>query len=80
MKPFKAKAHIHSLDGAMGKITVLENKDNTNYIVDYNGVKCTAIFNWAICSFFVDDIYGIIKEDKKWKTYFTITAIQEYLI
>lgn len=63
MKPFKAKAHIHSLDGAIGEITVLENKDNTNYIVDYNGVKCTAIFNWAICSFFVDDIYGIIKED-----------------
>lgn len=61
MKPYKALAHINSLKGEMKEITILEQKDN-NYIVDYNGVRCTAIFNWFNCQFYVDDIYGIIKE------------------
>ena len=42
----KTKAHINSLDGKMDDITVLEDKGNNHYIVDYRGVKCTAIFNF----------------------------------
>lgn len=66
MKPFKTQAHIHSLDGAMDKITVLDETMNgrqTMYIVDYRGVKCTAIFNYFNCTYYADDIYGIIKEN-----------------
>lgn len=44
MKPYKAMAHIHSLNGEMREITALENKDGTNFIVDYGGMKCTAVF------------------------------------
>lgn len=67
MKPYKTTAHIHSLDGKMDEITVLDTREDgrqTIYIVDYKGVKCTAIFNWFANAFYADDKYGIIKEDK----------------
>ena len=66
MKSFKAMAHIHSLGGAMDEITVLDSRQDgaqTVYIVDYKGVKCTAIFNWFSNAYYADDKYGIIKED-----------------
>ena len=42
MKPFKTQARIHSLNGAMDEITVLNKKKDgrqTIYIVEYRGVK-----------------------------------------
>lgn len=60
-KPYQTQAHIHSLDGAMGEITVLGEDMKGNqpiYIVDYKGIKCTAIFNGFTCSYYADDIYG----------------------
>ena len=63
MKSYKAMAHIHSLDGEMREVTVLEQKDAVNYIVEYGGVKCTAIFNFFNCQFYADDKYGIVKEN-----------------
>ena len=60
--PQKVSAHIHSLDGQMDKITVLEELGNNSYLVDYRGVKCSAIFNPFNCTYYADDIYGIIKE------------------
>ena len=68
MKPFKTKAHIHSLNGTMDEITVLEKTiigRQTTYIVDYGGVKCTAIFNPFNCTYYADDLYGIIKENRQ---------------
>ena len=61
--PYPAKAHINSLKGEMDEITVLgeDMKGNQQiYIVDYKGVKCTAIFNWFNCSYYADDVYGKI--------------------
>ena len=63
MKPFKTQAHIHSLDGAMDEITVLEEIGDNKYLVDYRGVKCSEIFNWYNCTYYADDIYGKM-EDK----------------
>ena len=63
MKPFKTQAHIHSLKGEMDEITVLKELGNNDYIVDYNGVKCHALFNWFVCAFYADDIYRIVKEE-----------------
>ena len=66
MKSFKAMAHIHSLDGAMDEITVMDSRQDgaqTVYIVDYKGVKCTAIYNPFSSAYYADDKYGIIKED-----------------
>jgi hypothetical protein len=63
MKPYKAMAHIHSLNGELREVTVLEQKDSVNYIVEYGGVKCTAVFNFYVCQFYADDKYGVIKEN-----------------
>ena len=66
MTKFKTQAHIHSLGGQMDEITVLDSyqeADHVVYIVDYKGVKCTAIFNWFANAYYADDKYGIIKED-----------------
>ena len=66
MKSFKAMAHIHSLGGTMDEITILDSRQDgaqTVYIVDYKGVKCTAIYNPFSNAYYADDTYGIIKED-----------------
>lgn len=58
----KVIAHIHSLNGGKDEITVLEKIGDNDYMVDYKGVKCHALFNWFACEYYADDIYGIIKE------------------
>ena len=65
MTPFKTQAHIHSLDGAMDEITVLKELGNNSYLVDYRGVKFTAVFNPFTCAYYADDLYGIIKENRQ---------------
>ena len=62
MKPYKTTAHIHSLNGKIDEITVLKNLGNNDYIVDYKGVNCHALFNWFVCEYYADDVYGIVKE------------------
>ena len=62
MQHYKVLARIHSLDGELREVTVLEQKDAMNYIVEYGGVKCTAVYNFFVCRLFVDDKYGIIQE------------------
>ncbi len=63
-KSFKAMAHINSLDGAKDEITVLEERQKGNqkyYVVRYKDIFCTAIFNGFTCSYYADDIYGVIQ-------------------
>lgn len=62
MKEFKAMAHINSLNGKLAEITVLENVGDNDYIVEYNGIKCHAIFNWFVCEYYADDVYEVVKE------------------
>ena len=50
MKEYKAMAHINSLKGEMAEITVLDKVGDNDYIVDYKGVKCHALFNWFVCA------------------------------
>lgn len=54
---YTTMAHINSLKGGMDEITVLEELGNNDYIVEYKGVKCHALFNWFVCEFYADDIY-----------------------
>lgn len=58
---YKATAHIHSLNGEKAEITVLEKVGDNDYIVNYNGVKCHAIFNRFVCEYYADDIYGVVE-------------------
>lgn len=63
MTPFKTQAYIQSLN--VGKIkpeitdeiTVLKKVGDNDYIVDYKGVRCHALFNWFVCAYFADDVY-----------------------
>lgn len=63
MKGYKAMAHIHSLKGEMREITVLEKVGDNDYIVDYNGAKCHALFNWFVGQFYADDIYRRLENE-----------------
>lgn len=54
--------YIHSLkkDGENGlaEATIIKKIDNNQYLADYNGIKCTAIFNPFVGRYYVDDVYG----------------------
>ena len=39
MQSVKVKARIHSLDGEMDEVTVVEKREGNNYIVEYNKQK-----------------------------------------
>ncbi len=54
--------HIHSLEGELREATIVERVGDNKYIADYNGVKCSAIFNPFVGEFYVDDKYGIIPD------------------
>ena len=58
----KVMAHIHSLNGEKAEVTILEKVKDNDYIVDYKGVRCHALFNCFVCEYYVDDIYEIVKE------------------
>lgn len=68
MTPFKTQAYIQSLNvgkmqpEVMGEITVLENVGDNDYIVDYKGVRCHALFNWFVGKYFADDVYRRVTE------------------
>jgi hypothetical protein len=60
MLNLKTVGRINSLNGKEDEITVLEkvqDKDN-DYIVEYKGVRCHALFNWFVNRYYVDDVYG----------------------
>ena len=57
----KIQARIHSLDGQFDEVTIISEKSDNDIIVDYNGVRCTAIYNVFVGCYYVDDVYGVIK-------------------
>ena len=57
----KVTAHIPSLDGKFAEVTILQYNGDNDIIVEYNGKKCTAIYN-IFAGYYVDDIYGVIKD------------------
>jgi len=61
----KCECHIHTLDGGLAEATILKRTGDNQYLAEYNGVKCTAIFNPFSGRYYVDDKYGVIKEPKE---------------
>lgn len=57
----KVTAHIHSLNGKLAEVTILQYNGDSDIIVEYNGKKCTAIYN-IFAGYYVDDIYGVIND------------------
>ena len=56
-------SHQHDPDVAHNDIeaTIIEKIGDNIHLADYNGVKCTAIFNMFVGRFYVDDLYGLVK-------------------
>ena len=59
--PIIEPMHIHSLNGELREATIVEKVGDNQYVAEYNGVRCTAIFNPFVGRFYVDDKYGIIQ-------------------
>jgi hypothetical protein len=57
--------YIHSLDGELREATIHKKLGDNDYLAEYNGVKCHAIFNPFVGKFYVDDKYSVIEEPKK---------------
>ncbi len=62
MERITEKMHIHSLGGELAEATIIDKVGDNRYIAEYNGVKCTAIFNPFVGRYYVDDKYGIIRD------------------
>lgn len=64
----KVKAYINSLKDrehgrhVLGEAEIIKNIGDNQYRANYNGVECTAIFNPFVGRYFVDDVFGILKE------------------
>jgi hypothetical protein len=58
----KCECHIHTLNGGLSEATILRRTGDNQYLADYNGVKCTAVFNPFVGRYYVDDKYGVVKE------------------
>lgn len=54
--------HIHSLNGQLREATILEKVGDNQYVAEYNGVKCGAVYNPFVGRYYVDDKYGRIKD------------------
>jgi hypothetical protein len=60
--PITEPMHIHSLDGELREATIVEKVGDNRYVAEYNGVRCSAIYNPFVNRFYVDDKYGIIRD------------------
>jgi hypothetical protein len=57
---FKAKAQIHSLN-AQDEVLILHENGNNDVVVAYNGNRYTAVYNVFVGLYYVDDIYGLLR-------------------
>ena len=63
----KCECYIHSLkkpDGTnvLAEATILERLGDNDYLAEYNGVRCHAMFNPYANRYYVDDKYGVIRD------------------
>lgn len=64
----KVKAYIHSLKDpehnrhVLGEAEIIRQIGDNLYLAEYNGVRCTAIFNFFTWAYYVEDVYGIVSE------------------
>jgi len=65
----KLMAYIHSLKDkandrhVLGEAEIIKNIGDNQFLAEYNGVKCTAIFNVFTGYYYVDDVFGVVKNE-----------------
>ena len=66
----KVEAYLHSLkdlktgQNALGKAEIIREIGDNLYLAKVGNIYCTAIFNFFVDRYFVDDLYGILDSDK----------------
>lgn len=61
----KVQAYIHSLKNlehdrsVLGEAKIIRKLGDNLYLAEYNGVRCTAIYNPFVGRYFLDDVYGL---------------------
>jgi len=59
----KCQCYIHSLKkgevSGLAEAVILEKIGDNQYLAEYNGIKCTAIYNPFVGRYYVDDVYGV---------------------
>lgn len=71
---FKTTAMVRTLNG-FDTVTIKEKVGDNQYLADYKGTLCIAMFNPFAGNFYVDDIYGALPPSvskDQWET-----AVQE---
>ena len=64
----KVEAYIHSLKdrktdtNKLGEAEIIRQIGDNQFLAEYNGVRCTAIYNPFVGRYYVDDVYGILHE------------------
>ena len=64
----RVEAYIHSLKdrktdtNKLGEADIIRQIGDNQFLAEYNGVRCTAIFNYFVGRYYVDDVYGILHE------------------
>jgi hypothetical protein len=65
----RCECYIHSLKkdghGVLAEAAIIKKLGDNDYLAEFGGVKCHAIFNPFVGRYYVDDVYGIIKEPKE---------------
>lgn len=61
--PLKKEAMIHSLK-EIREVEILADLGRNQFYARYNGQVCTAIYNFFIGCFYVDDLYGIVSKEE----------------
>ena len=62
----KCECYIHSLKkgeiSVLAEATIIKRLGDNDYLADFGGLKCHAMFNPFVGRYYVDDIYGAIRE------------------
>jgi hypothetical protein len=64
-------AYIHSLKDkindrhVLGEAEIIKCIGDNQYLAEYKGVKCTAIYNFFTGRYYVDDVYGVVEAAKQ---------------
>jgi hypothetical protein len=61
---FKTQAIIHSLKDR-DEVTILHEKGSNDVVAEYKGTRCTAVYNVFVGMYYVDDIYGVLPDQRK---------------
>ena len=53
----------HSHSQPMVECEIIKQHNGNAIVRTPNGVVCTAIFNYFVCKWFADDLYGIVEDN-----------------